>query len=243
MDKGFVGPQGFGEEIRILADHSVRAGGNWITGANAPDMHVSGANQDRDFRIDEFHDLVQIREGDRCPTDGGELRIGRSIVVGHIYQLGTKYSQPLEANFLDEDGERRYYQMGCYGIGISRILAAVVEQHHDGSGIIWPRALAPFEAIIVMANQDDEPVRLAAESVYRALAERGISVLLDDRDERAGVKFADADLIGYPVQLIVGRRGVQSGSIDLKLRATGERSSAPLDDAAGAAARSLEGAP
>jgi prolyl-tRNA synthetase len=241
-DKGFVGPQGFGEDVLVLADHSVKAGANWVTGANAPDMHVTGANLGRDFRVDGFHDLVEIREGDRCPLDGGELHIERSIVVGHIYQLGTKYSEPLDATFLAEDGSRRTYQMGCYGIGISRILAAVVEQHHDESGIVWPKALAPFEAIVVMANRDDEPVRHAAESVYAALGEMGVSVLLDDRDERAGVKFADADLIGYPVQLIVGRRGIGAGSIDLKLRATGDRSSAPIDDAASAAAELLEAA-
>ncbi len=154
------------------------------------------------------------------------LEVGRSIVVGHIYQLGARYSDPLHATFQDEDGTDQPYLMGSYGIGITRILAALVEQHHDEHGIVWPKQMAPFQVIVILANADDEPVRAEAERIYEELLELGVDVALDDRDERAGVKFADADLIGYPVQVTVGKRGIANGTVDLKLRATGERSQA-----------------
>ena len=229
--KGFVGPQGLGDDVTVFADPSVRGGANWVTGANRPDAHVTGANLDRDFRVDRWEDLVEIREGDRCPVDGGELQIGRSIVVGHIYQLGTKYSEPLDATFVDEDGTQKLYVMGCYGIGITRIMAAAVEQYHDEHGIVWPKALAPYEVVVILANQDVPDVTAHAERIYAELRARGIEAVLDDRDERAGAKFADADLIGYPVQVVVGKRGIGAGTVDLKLRATGERTAAPIEGA------------
>ena len=241
--KGFVGPQGLGPEVTIFADHSVRGRTNWVTGANRVDVHVTGANVDRDFRVDRWEDLVQIRDGDRCPIDGGGLQIGRSIVVGHIYQLGTNYSEPLGATYQAEDGSQRPYVMGSYGIGISRIMAATVEQHHDDDGMMWPKLLAPYEVAVIMANADAPAVTEEAERIYRELGERGIEVVLDDREERAGVKFADADLVGYPVQVVVGSRGLESGTVDLKVRATGERSSAPLADASRAVADLLSSAP
>ncbi|HEX7247092.1 MAG TPA: His/Gly/Thr/Pro-type tRNA ligase C-terminal domain-containing protein, partial [Actinomycetota bacterium] len=241
--KGYVGPHGFGDDVTVFADPSVRAGANWVTGANRPDAHVTGANVDRDFRVDRWEDLVEIRDGDRCPNDGGELEVGRSIVVGHIYQLGTKYSAPLEATFQDEDGSDKPYIMGSYGIGITRILAALVEQHHDEHGIVWPKHMAPFQVAVILANADDEPVRTEAERIHAELLELGVEAVLDDRDERAGVKFADADLIGYPVQVTVGKRGLANGTVDLKLRATEERSQAPLAGAASAAVDLLETAP
>ncbi|MEX0650686.1 MAG: YbaK/EbsC family protein, partial [Actinomycetota bacterium] len=241
--KGFVGPHGFGDDVVVFADHSVKAGANWITGANRPDTHVSGANLDRDFGVDRWEDLVEIQDGDRCPIDGGELEVGRSIVVGHIYQLRTNYSLPLEATFQDEDGSQKPYMMGCYGIGITRILAALVEQHHDEQGIVWPKHMAPFQVAVVLANADDEPVRTEAERIYTELAGFGVEAVLDDRDERAGVKFADADLIGYPVQVTVGKRGLANGTVDLKLRATGERSNAEIGAATQAVVDLLETAP
>jgi prolyl-tRNA synthetase len=241
--KGFVGPQGLGDDVTILADHSVRGGKDWVTGANVADHHVTGANASRDFRVDEFTDLAQIREGDPCPACGQPLRIERSIVVGHIYQLGTKYSEPLGSTFIDEDGTAKHFQMGCYGIGISRILATVVEQHHDGSGIIWPKALAPFGVCVIVATRDHSGAVAEAERIYAELRALGVEVALDDRDETAGVKFADADLVGHPVQVVVGKRGINNGTIDLKLRATGERSQAPLSDAAPAAVDLLAVAP
>jgi prolyl-tRNA synthetase len=186
---------------------------------------------------------VQIRDGDRCPVDGGELRVGRSIVVGHIYQLHTKYSEPLKATFIDEDGAAKPYVMGSYGIGISRIMAAAVEQFHDDDGITWPKALAPFEVEVVLATSDHEGSLQEAERIYRDLRGRSVDVLIDDRELAAGVKFADADLIGCPVQVVVGKRGVEGGTVDLKLRATGDRSHAPLAEAAQAAVDLLAVAP
>ena len=240
--KGYVGPQGFGEDVVVFADPSVRAGANWVTGANRPDTHVTGATLDRDFRVDRWEDLVEIRTGDRCPVDGGDLEVGRGIVAGHIYQLGTKYSAPLDATFQDEDGTLRPMVMGSYGIGISRIMAAMVEQSHDEGGIVWPKALAPFEVVVILANADEEGVRLEAERIYAELAARGVEVVLDDRDERAGVKFADADLIGYPVQVVVGKRGFARGEAEFKVRAGGERSTAPLPEAVDAAVALLAAA-
>jgi prolyl-tRNA synthetase len=243
LAKGYVGPQGFGPDVTVLADPSVRAGVNWVTGANRSDTHVTGANLERDFRVDRWEDLVEIREGDRCPVDGGELQIGRSIVVGHIYQLGLRYSEPLEATYQDEDGTQKPLVMGSYGIGISRVMAAVVEQYHDDGGIRWPKALAPFDAVVILANPDEDAVRTHAERIYEELRARDVEVALDDRAERAGSKFADADLIGYPVQVVVGKKGLERGEAEFKLRSTGERSSAPLDTAADAAVALLAAAP
>jgi prolyl-tRNA synthetase len=241
--KGYVGPHGLPDDAIVVADDAVRAGKDWITGANQAGHHVRGANTPRDFRVDRYEDVVEIREGDRCPTDGGELRIGRSIVVAHIYQLGTKYSAPLKATFVDEDGTEQLFQMGCYGVGISRTLAAAAEQYHDDAGLMWPKVMAPFDAVVVVANGDDPEVAAAAETIYAGLREAGMQAAIDDRDVAAGVKFNDADLIGYPVQVVVGRRGIKAGTIDLKLRARGERSSAPLGDVLDATRRLWEAAP
>jgi prolyl-tRNA synthetase len=241
--RGFVGPQGLDGAVRILADHAVRGGADWVTGANAADHHATGVNTPRDFRVDAYEDLVALRDGDRCPVDGGELHVGRAIVVGHIYQLGTRYSEPLGARFVDEDGTERPYQMGCHGFGITRALAAAVEQFHDDAGLKLPRAIAPFDAVVVVANRDDERVVAEAERVYRGLGELGVAAVLDDREQTAGVKFADADLVGYPVQAVVGRRGVDAGTIDLKLRASGERSTGSLADGARAVVDLLATAP
>jgi prolyl-tRNA synthetase len=241
--KGFVGPHGLGPDALVIADRSVRGGANWVTGANEPDRHASGVNTPRDFRVERFEDVVALREGDRCPNDGGTLHVGRAIVVGHIYQLGTNYSGPLGARFVDEQGAERPYQMGSYGIGISRILAAAVEQFHDDAGLTLPRGLAPLDAVVIVANRDDERVVAEAERVYGELAEAGVAVVIDDREETAGVKFADADLIGYPVQVTVGKRGIASGTADLKVRTTGERSQVSLADAARGAMDLLDQAP
>ncbi len=238
--KGYVGPQGFGEDVTVYADHTVKGGRDWFTGSNEVDRHVSGANAGRDFRVDSYEDLVVLREGDSCPVDGGRLRIGRSIVLGHIFQLGQKYAKPLEAMFTDEEGAERIFWMGCYGIGISRVLATAAEQFHDEEGLRLPKAIAPFEVVVILANHGDEQATAESERIYVELLEGGVRVALDDRDERAGVKFADADLIGYPVQLTVGKRGIADGTVDLKLRATGERTTAPLADA-GNAVRALLG--
>ncbi len=241
--KGYVGPQGFAPDVTVVADHTVIGGRDWVTGSNDPDHHVTGANPGRDFRVDRYEDLVAFREGDPCPVCGGQLRLGRSIVVGHIYQLGTKYSERLAATFVDEDGVEKPLVMGCYGIGISRILAAAVEQHHDDAGIVWPRTLSPFDVVVVAANLDDETVVSEAERVYAELIGLGIAAAIDDREVAAGVKFNDADLIGFPVQVVIGKRGIGAGTADLKLRATGERMHVALSGAAGSAVELLASAP
>ncbi len=241
--KGYVGPQGFDESVTIFADLTVQGGRDWVTGSNRVDRHVTGANVGRDFRVDRWEDVVEFREGDRCPVDGGELMIGRSIVVGHIYQLGTQYSEPLGATFVDEDGSDKPYVMGSYGIGFARVMATTIEQRHDDAGMIWPKALAPFQVVVVVATRDHEGAVAEAERIYAELRELGVDVVIDDRARTAGVKFADADLIGYPVQVVVGKRGVEAGTVDLKLRATGDKSQAPLADAAGAVIDLLAEAP
>jgi prolyl-tRNA synthetase len=242
-EKGFVGPQGLGDEVTIVADPSVRGGVDWVAGANQPDRHVAGANTPRDFRIDREEDVVVLRDGDRCPVDGGALHIGRGIVMGHIFQLGAKYSEPLGARFVDEDGSERPYQMGCYGLGIGRTLAAAVEQFHDDAGMTLPKVIAPFDVDVIVATMDHPDSISHGERIHDELVARGVEVVLDDRDETAGVKFADADLIGYPVQVVVGKRGVEAGTVDLKLRRPGDRTRAPLSEAAVAAAALLEAAP
>jgi prolyl-tRNA synthetase len=241
--KGYVGPQGFDESVQVFADLTVRGGKDWVTGSNTVDRHVTGANVGRDFRVDRWEDLVEFREGDRCPIDGGALHIGRSIVVGHIYQLGTNFSGPLDATFVDEDGSEKPYVMGSYGIGITRIMAAAAEQGHDDDGLIWRKVMAPFGVIVIIATRDHEATVAEAQRIYAELRDRGVDVLLDDREETAGVKFKDADLIGYPVQIVVGKRGVGAGTVDLKLRATGERTGAPIAQATAAAVDLLAGAP
>jgi prolyl-tRNA synthetase len=241
--KGFVGPLGLSDEVVVMADLSVRAGRNWVTGANEPDRHVTGANVDRDFRVDRWEDVAQVRPGDPCPVCGGRLHVEKGIVVGHIYQLGARYSKPLKATFVDEDGTEQPYLMGCYGIGLGRIIAAAAEQFSDDAGLKWPKALAPFDAVVIPTNMDQPNVVEAAERVYAELESQELSVVIDDREDTAGVKFADADLIGYPVQVVVGKRGVAQGVVDLKLRATGDRTQAPLETAAGAAAELLATAP
>jgi prolyl-tRNA synthetase len=241
--KGYVGPQSLGEEVTIIADPSVRAGRNWVTGAGRPDHHVTGANLDRDFRVDRWEDVIQVRPGDPCPVCGGTLLRDRGIVVGHTYQLGTAYSKPLDATFVDEDGTQRHYEMGCYGIGLTRILAAAAEQFNDDAGLLWPKPIAPYELVVIPTNMDVSEVRDEAERIYAELSELAAEVLIDDRDVSAGVKFADADLMGFPVQVVVGKRSIDRGEADLKLRATGQRTTAPLRDAAQAALDLLASAP
>jgi prolyl-tRNA synthetase len=241
--RGFVGPAGLAEEVMVIADHSVRGGRNWVTGANRRDYHATGVNLDRDFRVDRWEDISQVRQGDQCPRCGGTLQVSRGIVVGHTYQLGTRYSKPLKATFVDEDGTEQPYLMGCYGIGLTRIAAAAAEQFHDEAGLRWPTAIAPYDTVVIPTNMDQRPVVDTAERLYEELKASGLEVVIDDRDVSAGVKFADSDLIGYAVQVVVGTRGLATDTVDLKVRATGERSRSPIAEAAGAVAALVATAP
>ncbi|MGZ4804234.1 MAG: proline--tRNA ligase [Acidimicrobiia bacterium] len=239
LPKGYIGPD-FAGAKHVVADSSVRAPHPWITGANEPDHHVRGSVLGRDFTPTRWAEIAVVEPGDACPKCGKPLRIDRGIEVGHVFQLGTKYTDALGGLYTDEEGEQHPMFMGCYGIGVSRIIAAVVEEHHDEHGIAWPLALAPFDVQVIAMPGDEsaaEAATLAAE-----LAAAGLDVLLDDREGRPGVKFADADLIGMPVQVIVGEKGLARGIVERKVRATGERDELPRADAVAVLVSAASGA-
>jgi len=180
--------------------------------------------------VEAWADLCQVKPGDACPTCGKQLQGARGIEVSQVFQLGTKYSESMGAYFMDEDGSEKPFIMGCYGVGVSRSLAAVVEQYHDDMGIIWPVTVAPAHVCVVPLTVNDDVVQPAAEALAEQLAAAGLEVAIDDRKERAGVKFADADLIGWPLQIVVGKRGLTEGKVEMKLRRTGEKRDVALDD-------------
>ncbi|KIH75566.1 prolyl-tRNA synthetase [Geoalkalibacter ferrihydriticus] len=235
---GFAGPVGL--KLRIFADREVQAMADFITGANDKDAHYTGVNLGRDCEVETFADLRKAVAGDPCPRCAGKLEVWRGIEVGHVFKLGTKYSESLGAVVLDDQGRERLLVMGCYGIGIGRTLASAIEQNHDADGIIWPLPIAPFEVLVVMLNPNDAEVKAAAEKLYGELRERGVEVLLDDRDERPGAKFKDADLLGIPVRLTVGARGLKEGQVEVKLRAGGAVAMLPVASAAGDVARRVD---
>jgi len=232
---GFIGPMG--HTVRKIADTSLQEG-LYIAGANKEGFHVKGVKAGRDFEA-EFSDIRLAAAGDSCVQCGKPLRIERVIEVGNIFKLGTKYSVPLKANYLDESGNEKPIIMGSYGIGPARIAAAAVEQGNDENGIIWPLAIAPYQALIVPVNVKDEKIMDAAEEIYAALEEKGFEVLLDDRDERAGVKFKDADLIGIPHRVIIGEKNLKEGVVELKERKTGSTEKVPLAEAVDRVAKKL----
>jgi prolyl-tRNA synthetase len=195
---------------------------NMVMGANRADYHVKNVNFDRDFQVSAFADLRAVREGDACPRCRGALTFARGIEVGHVFKLGTKYSKAMKAVYLDKNGKEQYMIMGCYGIGITRTVAAAIEQNHDDDGIIWPVPIAPFQVIITPVNVNEETLAKTAEELYQVLLEKGIEVLLDDRDERAGVKFKDAELIGIPYRVTIGPKKLAEGKVEVKIRKTGE---------------------
>ena len=232
LHKGFIGPVNLPEGIRVVCDESLRDATNWACGANEPGFHFTGIQEGRDFTADAWADLVTVIAGDPCPHCGKPLSAARGIEVSQVFQLGTKYSEAMGATFMDEDGKEKPLIMGCYGVGVSRTLAAVVEQHNDENGIVWPVSVAPYEVAIVPLDVNDDLVWPAAQKVADELAAAGIEVVIDDRKERPGVKFADNDLMGFPYQLVFGKRAVKNGNCELKDRATGERVDVSLDEVA-----------
>ncbi len=227
VEAGFIGPMG--HKIRIVADNCLKDG-LYVSGANKPHYHVKGVKAGRDF-TPEWHDLHVASSGDSCVKCGGSLTIERVIEIGNIFKLGTKYSVALKAYFLDEKGQDMPVVMGSYGIGPARIAAAAIEQNHDKDGIIWPGSIAPFDIEILPLNMKDEKTVETAEKLYRDLTDAGIEVLMDDRDERAGVKFKDADLIGIPTQVVIGAKNLKEGLIEIKNRRTKETLKVKVDEA------------
>jgi prolyl-tRNA synthetase len=216
---GYVGPHHLDpSRVRIIADESVRGAVNAVTGAGRRDFHVRGLALERDARVGQWGSFAAARAGDPCPRCGKPLDMARGIEVGHIFKLGTKYTVPLKCEYTGENGEIRPIVMGTYGIGVGRTMAAAVEQHYDADGIIWPLAIAPFEIELVSLNPADATVLAAADGVYDALAQAGFEVFYDDRDERPGVKFKDADLLGFPIRVNVGGRSLKEGKIEVVLR-------------------------
>ncbi|HHV94617.1 MAG TPA: proline--tRNA ligase [Firmicutes bacterium] len=219
--RGFAGPVGL-KNCKIIADPAVMNIESGITGGNKVDVHLQGVKPGRDFVPDMVIDIRKAQPGDPCPCGKGILQGARGIEVGQVFKLGTKYSKPLGATFADEDGVERPLIMGCYGIGISRTMAAIIEQYHDEHGICWPVSVAPYHVDVVPVNYRDEQQRTAAERVYAELTAAGVEAVIDDRDERPGVKFKDADLIGFPIRITVGPRGLAEGQVEVRWRATGE---------------------
>ncbi|MGQ9752592.1 MAG: proline--tRNA ligase [Thermoanaerobaculaceae bacterium] len=226
---GFAGPIGI-KGLRVVADPEVMRLPLAATGANRDDYHFVGVVPGRDFQPDLVADLRLVREEDPCPRCGKPLQLKRGIEVGHIFKLGTKYSTPMGCTFLDETGRERPMIMGCYGLGIGRTVAAAVEQNHDQAGIIWPLPLAPFEVELLSLNPDSTEVARTAESLYGDLQTAGVEVLYDDRDERSGVKFKDADLIGIPVRVVVGKKGLEQGQVEISLRRHNEKRPVPVKE-------------
>jgi prolyl-tRNA synthetase len=225
---GFSGPVGL-KGVRIVADQRVKWMRNCVVGANEADYHYANANLDRDFTPTEYADLVMARAGDACIKCGGPVSVDRGIEVGQIFELGTKYSKKMGAHFLDAEGRERDFVMGCYGIGITRTVAAVIEQNHDQNGIIWPLSVAPYHLEVLPVNVNDQKMMGLAEQLYADLEEKGHEVLLDDRDQRPGFKFKDADLIGLPLRVVIGEKALAEGKVEIRIRKSGETLKVPPD--------------
>ena len=235
-EKGFIGPQGLkeynGYKIKVVADETVKDMKNFVIGINKKDVHGVGYNWDIDVDLPELvTDIRLVEAGDMCPVCGKPLKVTRGIEVGNIFQLGTKYSKPMNAVFLDQNGKTQPYVMGCYGIGVTRTAAAAVEAHHDDHGIIWPLAIAPYHAVVIPVSTKDEQQMKTANDIYQTLLKHGVEAVLDDRDERAGVKFKDADLIGFPYRITVGK-GIAEGLVEFKSRESEELSNIAPEQAA-----------
>ena len=229
---GFAGPVGLKQPIPIYADREIEKIANGVTGANAAETHFKGVNYGRDFQATAFADLRKAVDGDPCPRCSSKLAVRHAIEIGHVFKLGTKYSDALSARFLDQSEQLKPIIMGCYGIGVNRIIAALIETCHDDNGIIWPMTLAPYEVLLSPVKVTDPATKEATERLYNELTAAGIEVLADDRDVRAGVKFKDADLIGIPLRVVIGERGLKEGKLEMKWRWAKQ---AEMIDLAGAA--------
>jgi len=226
---GFAGPVGMAEKIRIVADNVLRGIGPAVVGGNETDVHIANVLLGRDFTPDDFADIREAQKGDACPRCEGNMTVMRGIEVGHVFKLGTKYSKAMGATFLDENGHELPLVMGCYGIGIGRTAAAAIEQNHDDKGIIWPVPLAPYEVLLLSINPGDSKISEASDRLMAELEGLGIEVLYDDRDERPGVKFNDADLLGIPFRITVGARNLEQGLVEIKRRNETELKKVPID--------------
>ena len=228
LHKGSMGPVGLPDGIRVVAAQSLKAVHSWVVGANEDDYHYVGAREGRDFTVDTWADLCVVKPGDSCPQCGLPLSGARGIEVSQVFQLGDKYSRSMGALYHDEAGEEHPFLMGCYGVGVTRTVAAIVEQYNDERGIMWPFSVAPAHVCVIPLTVGDSQVQPAAEKLAKDVAALGLEVVVDDRNERAGVKFADADLIGWPLQIVVGKRGLAEGKVEVKLRRTGEKKDVAL---------------
>jgi prolyl-tRNA synthetase len=214
---GYIGPVGLPDHVAVIADEEIRGMRQVTVGANASDRHLVDVEPERDFRVSHYGDLRTASPGDRCARCGEELLFDKGIEVGHVFKLGTKYSDAMRAAFLDDSGISRPYVMGCYGIGVSRLLSAIVEQHHDEAGIVWPIEITPYRVHLIVIQNKDPVQKELAESLYDGLRKAGCEVLYDDRDDRPGAKFADADLLGLPLRVTVGKRASE-GIVECKRR-------------------------
>ncbi len=236
---GFAGPIGL-SEVRLVVDRSVEPLKNVVVGGNAVDVHIRNVNPGRDFVVDDYCDIAMIGKDDVCRQCGKSMGSFRGIEVSQVFKLGTKYSDSMKATFLNENGKAMPFVMGCYGLGISRTVAAIIEQHSDGAGITWPMSVAPFEVEVLAVKFKNEEVRAASERLYDDLRAAGVDVLLDDRHDSPGVKFKDADLIGIPIRVTIGERGLKSGILEIRMRKTGEQRDLPIEGAAAEIARIVE---
>ncbi|MDQ6644727.1 MAG: His/Gly/Thr/Pro-type tRNA ligase C-terminal domain-containing protein, partial [Chloroflexota bacterium] len=228
---GYTSPLHKDAQVLIVTDSSVQMGNNFVAGANRADYHVKNVNYPRDFRVDIWEDIASAYDGATCVRCGGTLHAVRGSEVGHIFKLGTRYSDVFGATFLDADGVAHPILMGCYGTGVGRIMAAMVEQSHDEKGIIWPFSIAPYHVALLGLDLDKTETGAAAEQLYADLTAVGVEVLFDDRAETAGVKFNDADLLGLPLRAVVSKRSLKNGGVELKLRSQKESRVVPLEDA------------
>ena len=224
---GFAGPIGIKVD-ELLVDEEVANMYNFIVGANETGYHIENVNYGRDFE-GKVGDYRNITAGEKCPSCGKEVTISRGTEVGHIFKLGTKYSEAMNANFIAEDGKQKPFLMGCYGIGVTRTMASVIEQHNDENGIVWPLSVAPYHVSVIPVNIKDEEQMKVAEELYNSLKDLGVEVLMDDRNERAGVKFKDSEIMGIPMRVTVGKK-ISEGAVEFKLRAGGDNEVINIED-------------